>query len=124
MHKTRGMVAAVATTTLMAIGIGPAAANDVSFGHHGSYVEYTDATDNLCVRATNDTGGSDSAYALIMNGNTTVRSSPMAVEGQGWQCTGNMSIPEDRWYTLVLFDCVDAGTGNGGCGGQSRGFYS
>ena len=123
MTFTRGLVLAAATTTAIALGVGPAAANDISFSYYGAQASYTDATDNLCVRAANDSGLRDYAYALIQNGSgQTVASSPFAYEGQGWRCTGNLSIPEDRLYTLVLFDCSEVvGTD---CGGTSRQFYS
>lgn len=62
----------------VAIGIGPAFANNVSFGYRGSGVSYTDATDNVCVRAANDTAGNDSAYAVVLRNGSTVATSPMA----------------------------------------------
>jgi hypothetical protein len=127
MHARRplAILSAVAASVAVVAGTaGPAAANDIQFSFHGATARYTDATDTLCVRAADDSGSlRDYAYAVILNGNGgTVATSPFASEGQGWRCTGNLSIPEDRLYTLHLFDCAELpGTD---CGGTGRQFYS
>ncbi|SDD11502.1 hypothetical protein [Nocardioides lianchengensis] len=125
MRALRPLAVLSATAAVIALGIGPAAANDIQFSFHGASARYTDATDTLCAKAVNDTGAGleDYAYALIQNASGgTVASSPFASQGQGWRCTGNLSIPEDRLYTLVLFDCTRIpGTD---CGGTTRQFYS
>lgn len=124
MRPVRPLAVLAATVAITAVGIGPAAANDIQFSFHGASARYTDATDTLCVKAINDTGAlKDYAYALIQNaGGNTVASTPVANQGQGWRCTGNLSIPEDHPYTLVLFDCSQVpGTD---CGATTRQFYS
>lgn len=125
MRPIRPLVVLSAAAAISALGIGPASANNIEFSFHGASARYTDLTDTLCVKAVNDTGGGlrDYAYALIVGpGGGTIASSPFANEGEGWRCTGNLSIPEDKLYTLQLFDCTEVpGTD---CGGTSRQFYS
>jgi hypothetical protein len=85
----------------------PASASDatVSLYHNGELKArgtYDDLTDNLCVKAFN---GGQNFLADVGIGPVNGDGPSFtwgAFGGDGWQCTGNLSIPEDRRYDIQV----------------------
>lgn len=78
--------------------------SSVSYGGvQRATASYTDLTDNLCVTATNG-DGINIATARIYPANGSGPSFTISdlTDTHGGQCTGNLSIPEDRAYILTL----------------------
>lgn len=103
--------AAVAASALTALGLAvaiapPAHANDVTLRIHNSSgavvakAWYDDATDNLCVRSYRE--GVMATVRIGPSGGGTFDSASDAGFGKSTNCTGNMSIPEDRLYWMHL----------------------
>ncbi|AKU16298.1 hypothetical protein VV02_11200 [Luteipulveratus mongoliensis] len=80
------------------------ASSSVSYGGvvRGT-ASWTDVTDNLCVTATGG-DGINIATAKIRPANGSGPSFTISdlTDTSGGQCTGNLSIPEDRAYILTL----------------------
>lgn len=109
----RSRTATLATTALLGVGLAvstatPAHANDVTLRIHnasGAVVAkawYDDLTDNLCVRSYRE--GVMASVRIGPAGGSTFRTANDAGFGKSTNCTGNMSIPEDRlhWMTLTF----------------------
>lgn len=103
--------AAVAASALTALGLAvaiapPAHANDVTlriYNAGGAVVAkawYDDSTDNLCVRSYRQ--GVMATVRIGPSGGGTFDSASDAGFGKSTNCTGNMSIPEDRLYWMHL----------------------
>lgn len=109
MSIVRTTLAATATAGLvLALGAAPAHADNPVITGTWSGAKYVDATDQLCVRVEGNLGSSFSGEALIRNDGATVASRLKVGNHDGtWSCTRNLSIPEDKAYTLVLRDCSD-----------------
>ena len=124
MKLKRLLVTAALAASLSGVAAVPAVASDQSIDFYGAHATYDDLTDTLCVRADNDFPGLvDYAIGYIERPDGSIFASKFDYEGNGWSCTGNLSIPEDRLYYLRVSDCTDIqGTD---CGSSRRkSFYS
>ena len=86
---------------------GPAQANDKTlqiWNAAGTKVVakawYDDSTDNLCVRSY--VQGQMATVRIGPSGGNTFATANDAGFGKSTNCTGNMSIPEDRYYWMTL----------------------
>jgi len=75
--------------------------NGAGYQHQG---RYTDLTDNLCAR----TEGQDTTVKMVpVNGIGLTHSVSAVNAGPGtfgpWNCTGNLSIPEDKQYRMEIW---------------------
>lgn len=97
---------ALLTLAVAATTAAPAQANDVTLkirNSAGTVVAkawYDDRTDNLCVRSHRE--GVMATVRIGPSGGGTFDSASDAGFGKSTNCTGNMSIPEDRLYWMHL----------------------
>lgn len=109
-RATRSLVAAAAT---VAAGAGfalaaaaPAQASDLTLtiknasGKVIAKAWYDDGTDNLCVRSY--VQGSMASVKIGPNDGGTFATANDAGFGKSTNCTGNMSIPEDKYFWMIL----------------------
>ncbi|MCR4512146.1 hypothetical protein [Aeromicrobium sp. 50.2.37] len=124
MTTIRTVLAATAAVGLtLALGAAPAQADNPVITGTFSAAKYVDVTDQLCVRVEGTLGSTFYAEALIRKDGTTVASRFKVGNNDGsWSCTRNLSIPEDRAYTLVLRDCTT--NANPSCTTKRKSFYS
>ncbi len=61
---------------------------------------YDDSTDTLCVRSNRE--GVMATVRIGPSGGGTFATASDAGFGKSTNCTGNMSIPEDRLYWMIL----------------------
>ncbi|RYY43851.1 MAG: hypothetical protein EON53_13540 [Actinomycetales bacterium] len=101
------LTATAAVGLTLALGAAPAQADNPVITGTFTAAKYVDATDQLCVRVEGNLGSGFSGEALIRDDGTTIASRFKVGNNDGsWSCTRNLSIPEDRSYTLVLRDCT------------------
>ena len=97
-----GLALAAATATA-----GPASANDKDLRIWNAagtkvlaHAWYDDSNDNLCVRST--VAGQMAEVRIGPSGGSTFATARDAGFGKSTNCTGNMSIPEDRSFWMTL----------------------
>lgn len=109
--RTRARAVAASTAALVGLGIAvttaaPAQANDLTlriYNSSGTVVAkawYDDSNDNLCVRSY--VRGEMATVRIGPSGGSTFATANDAGFGKSTNCTGNMSIPEDRLFWMYL----------------------
>lgn len=109
--RAKRALAGLAAATVAGVGLGmataaPAHANDLTLvikNASGTVVAkawYDDYTDNLCVRSY--VSGTMATANIGASGGGTFATANDAGFGKSTNCTGNMSIPEDRLYWMIL----------------------
>jgi hypothetical protein len=91
----------------MAMTAGPAAANDVYGqvtvnGVVKAKGTYDDLTDTLCITVVNSAAGAWAQVRIEPPDGSPVHVKD-AYMGEGRKCTGNLSIPEDKWWLFQVY---------------------
>lgn len=103
-----GLIAGSTAVLLAATAVNASASDASTAASYGGQVRaqatYDDLTDNLCVRVVNSTGNAyaEAAIAPYYSGTGLPTVHKFAYVGEGWRCTGNLSIAEDKKYELHL----------------------
>ena len=107
MKRTLSAVGAVGASLALALmSAAPAQASDLTLviknasGNVIARAWYDDLTDNLCVKSFVD--GQMASVKIGPNDGGTFAGVNHAGFGKPASCTGNMSIPEDRYYWMIL----------------------
>jgi hypothetical protein len=123
MTTRRGTKVAVALGVL-ALGVAPASANNPLIEHQWAKAKYIDVTDQLCAKVASymDTSASWATAEIRLSGDVLWSKSDYGNSDNVWACTGNLSIPEDKQYVLVVKACTIYA--NPLCTSVSTTFYS
>lgn len=96
---------AASALALILMGAAPASASNPQLNDAWASAKYVDLTDQLCARS--DFGSGFYAIASIRLDGQVLWSKTAVGDGTNtWKCTANLSIPEDKLYTLVLESCT------------------
>lgn len=114
----RSLAAVTGSLALVGLTMVPAHADNPVLPNGSATGKYVDLTDKLCAKTSN------SAYyaevVILSGGSVKFRKIDRANDGS-FACTGNLSIPEDKQYTLSVLNCSKASLA---CTGKSTTFFS
>lgn len=109
MRLTSTILTTAATLLLVAAGASPASANDATVDVYNNGVlkaraTWDDSMDNLCVKVLNSNANAWAVAQMYrIDGGYYTPIRPTDTGGDStWNCTGNMSIPEDVRFRIDL----------------------
>jgi hypothetical protein len=116
--------AVVGAAALTFLSVAPASASNPVLTHSWATGKYLDETDQLCARVDSAFGTSATwATAEIrLDGVLKWSKSDYGNGDTAFSCTGNLSIPEDKQYVLVVRACTTYA--NPTCTSDRTTFYS